>query len=94
ASLPMEVAECCLEALKLTKTAIDKGNPNALSDGGVAALMAFAGLQGAIFNVQINLGSIKDQQFVQIMQEKKQNVLRAGKALRDEILAIVEAKLD
>jgi len=92
--LTVNILGVVIKPLKLTKTAIDKGNPNALSDGGVAALMAFAGLQGAIFNVQINLGSIKDQQFVQIMQEKKQNVLRAGKALRDEILAIVEAKLD
>ncbi|WP_227764427.1 cyclodeaminase/cyclohydrolase family protein [Zhaonella formicivorans] len=94
ASLPMEVAECCLEALQLTKTAVAKGNPNALSDGGVAVLMAFAGLQGAIFNVQINLGSIKDEQFVQTMREKKEHVLRKGQALRDEILAMVETKLN
>jgi formiminotetrahydrofolate cyclodeaminase len=93
ARLPMRVAECCLEALALTRIMVAKGNPNALSDGGVAALMAFAGLHGAIYNVQINLGSIKDQEFVKEMEERKEQVLSEGKALRDEVLLLVETKL-
>lgn len=93
ARLPMRVAECCLDILRLTKAVVDKGNPNALSDGGVAVLMAFAGLQGALYNVQINLSSIKDEQFVQTMKENKERLLQAGMALRDEVLQLVEAKL-
>lgn len=93
ASLPMEVAQCCLEVLKLTKTTVTKGNPNALSDGGVAVLTAFAGLKGAIFNVEINLGSIKDPAFVQKLQAEKERVLNEARAWHDEVLELVKEKL-
>ena len=40
-----------------------KSNPNALSDLGVASQQAYAGLEGAVMNVNINLPSIKDEGF-------------------------------
>ena len=40
-----------------------KGNGNSASDAGVAALMARAGVEGAVLNVLINLGSVKDAAF-------------------------------
>ena len=39
------------------------GNINAITDVGVGTLLAYAGLEGALFNVTINLNSIKDQDF-------------------------------
>lgn len=93
AILPMEVASSCLEVLRLSKIVVTKGNPNALSDGGVAALMAFAGLQGAIFNVDINLGSIKDEQFVQQMRERKEEALAEAQTMRGEIMEAVQERL-
>ena len=38
-------------------------NANAASDAAVAGLMAYAAIQGALFNVKINLGFIKDTEF-------------------------------
>ena len=63
------------EAFKLAQKAeyvLKHGNTNALSDGAVALLMLRAGVIGAIYNVRINLGLIKDQEYVDaVMQETK-----------------------
>ncbi len=63
AAVPLQTAKTCLEAMKISLTAAQKGNTNSASDAGVAALMAKAGVEGAVLNVLINLGSIKDQAF-------------------------------
>ena len=39
----------------------EKGNTNSITDSAVSALMAKAGVESAILNVKINLGSIKDE---------------------------------
>ena len=41
-----------------------EGNPNSLSDSGVAGVMAIAGARGAIMNVNINLNSIDDKTYI------------------------------
>jgi glutamate formiminotransferase/formiminotetrahydrofolate cyclodeaminase len=63
AAVPLQTAKTCLEAMEISFTAAQKGNANSASDAGVAALMAKAGVEGAVLNVLINLGSIKDQGF-------------------------------
>ncbi len=93
AQIPMQVAEASLEVLKVTQIMVDEGNPNALSDGGVGALMALAGIQGALFNVKINLGSIKDQDFIVEMEKKTESILNESSDLRDNIVNHVWVKL-
>ncbi|MFZ5945834.1 MAG: cyclodeaminase/cyclohydrolase family protein [Bacillota bacterium] len=93
ALLPLEVARDCLQSMHLAKLVAEKGNPNALSDAGVAGLMAYAGLHGAILNVEINLGSIKDEGFVSELIDKKESILQEGKLLQEEILKTVHSKL-
>jgi len=56
--VPLRTAEACLEVLELAACAAKSGNPNAITDAGVAGLLARAGAEGAILNVQINLKSI------------------------------------
>lgn len=63
AAVPLETASICLEALELSLEVAEKGNANSASDAGVAALMARAGVEGAVLNVLINLPSIKDAKF-------------------------------
>jgi formiminotetrahydrofolate cyclodeaminase len=63
ARVPLSVAEMALEVMTLANTAVRQGNPNALSDGAVGALLARAALQGAVYNVRINLQSIRDENF-------------------------------
>ena len=63
ALLPLGVAGDSLEALKLAARILPLGNQNAASDAAVSGLMTYAAIQGALFNVKINLGFIKDADF-------------------------------
>lgn len=58
--VPVETAEACLAVIELATTAVRLGNSNAASDAGVAGLLAAAGAEGALLNVQINLKSLGD----------------------------------
>jgi formiminotetrahydrofolate cyclodeaminase len=60
---PLSIARECREVLTLAHKIIGKSNTNAISDLGVAAEQAIAGMEGAIMNVEINLPSIKDDAF-------------------------------
>nr|MBC7245738.1 cyclodeaminase/cyclohydrolase family protein [Chloroflexota bacterium] len=92
-AVPMELAEVCVEILSLCPESAEKGNVRAVSDVGVGALMAEAALRAAALNVLINLGSIKDEAFVQ-QERARLNALLEGKAeLKEKILQDVEAKL-
>jgi formiminotetrahydrofolate cyclodeaminase/predicted GIY-YIG superfamily endonuclease len=66
--VPLRVAQAAAEVLALTKVAQAKANPNVASDAYVAELLARAGRDGAIANVEINLGSITDAAFADRMR--------------------------
>ena len=55
ARIPMQIATESLDVLQLAERMAPIGNKNAVSDAGVAALLAVAALRGAILNVRINL---------------------------------------
>ena len=90
AEVPMQIANKSLEVLKLARRLIVFGNPNAISDGTVSALMARAALRSALYNVKINLGLIKDDEYVAAARAKMQQL--EAKAM--EIEAFVLARTD
>jgi len=65
ALVPLEVARIALEILGLAEAVVTRGNPNAVTDGAVAAMLARTAGLAALYNVKINLSSIKDREFVQ-----------------------------
>ncbi|WP_425449436.1 cyclodeaminase/cyclohydrolase family protein [Dethiothermospora halolimnae] len=87
--VPLDTAIQCLEVLKLQKVFALYGNQNAITDAGVGALLAYAGLEGALFNVKINLGSIKDSEYVEVKNKKCEEMLKEGNQLKEEVLEIV-----
>ncbi|OGO01007.1 MAG: methenyltetrahydrofolate cyclohydrolase [Chloroflexi bacterium RBG_13_52_12] len=92
-NVPMRVAEACVSVMDICRPAAEKGNTNAVSDVGVGILMAEAGLRSAALNVLINLGWIKDENFVRESRNKLESLLKGKPALRDEIYKLVESKL-
>jgi glutamate formiminotransferase/formiminotetrahydrofolate cyclodeaminase len=62
-AVPLETARLCLQALELARQAALTGNRNSASDAGVGALLAKAGLDGAVMNVRINLPSVPEGNF-------------------------------
>ena len=70
ALVPFKVGETASTLFALAEAVILRGNPNAVTDGAVAAMNARAAVRGAFLNVKINLGSIKDQVFVDDLKAK------------------------
>ena len=93
ALLPLGVAGDCLAVLKLAGRILPIGNANAASDAAVSGLMAYAALQGAIYNVKINLGSIKDAGFCQKTREQIAAILDEAKKENAALNAAVEKVL-
>ncbi len=65
AQVPLGVARSAARILSLAQAAVARGNANAVTDALVAAMMARTAVLGALFNVKINLSSIRDEAFVQ-----------------------------
>jgi len=62
--VPLEVARACAGALDMAEGVARKGNPNAVTDAACGARFLHAALWGALYNVEVNLKSIKDPSYV------------------------------
>lgn len=91
--VPLECARLCREVVNLSQPIADKGNNNVISDAGVAVLAGYAGLRSAALNVYINIGGIKDEEFVADRRKKLDSLLDDMDALKEEIYDIVKSKL-
>lgn len=72
--VPLRVAQGAAEIAQLAAIAQQKANPNVASDARVARLLAEAARDGAIANVEINLGSITDGKYVEWLQSELQGI--------------------
>lgn len=70
---PRLVCKLSIQLLEYSRFLIQKGNPNAISDTGVAAFLADAALAGGLLNIGINLAPVTDKNFL-----KKMRLLMAG----------------
>ena len=61
AAVPLESARAATDVAILAATCAEKGNSNAASDAGVAALLAEAACRGAAYNVRINVSAMSDK---------------------------------
>jgi len=64
-AVPMHVAHLAVQTLELAAVAVWQGNINAMSDGGSAAALARAALNGAALNVRTNVVSLTDPSLAQ-----------------------------
>ncbi|MFW9945009.1 MAG: cyclodeaminase/cyclohydrolase family protein, partial [Candidatus Sifarchaeia archaeon] len=94
AEVPLSTMRHSYEALKHAKVAAEKGNINSITDAGVAAHALMAAIEGAALNVRINLGNIKDKDFVKRTSEDVKKILGDGGKLKNEVLEIVEARMN
>lgn len=85
ARVPLRTAQSCREVLDLCRAAADLGNQAVMSDAGVGALMAYAGVQGAIHNVRINLPHTRDAEFIAEMESQLGSLLADSRTICDEI---------
>ncbi|BDR90351.1 methenyltetrahydrofolate cyclohydrolase [Clostridium tetani] len=90
ATVPLNVAKDAFELLDLAEKVIAKGNQNAVTDGAVAAMSARTAVHSALYNVKINLGSIKDEEFVNETKKEIEKLESNVNKIEEEILNKVE----
>lgn len=93
ADVPLETARACAEVAEQALTAAERGNSNAVSDAGVAALLADAGCRGASYNVRINAMSITDKAVANRLNDQAAELVRRVAAIAEKVAARVEAAL-
>jgi glutamate formiminotransferase/formiminotetrahydrofolate cyclodeaminase len=60
AEVPLETARAAVEVAQIAALVAEKGNENAVTDAGVAALLAEAACKGADYNVRVNVSALDD----------------------------------
>lgn len=93
AEIPLSVLERSLEVLDLAEETVRGGNPNSVSDAGVAALCARTCAEGAYLNVVINLKSLADAAWVESTRERAARARAKAVERAAEILAQAEQKI-
>lgn len=88
AVVPFETASLAFELLTSLPELALKGNGNAVTDVGVAGLLASAAAKGAIFNVEINLDGLPEEMGQSIRKELpslKEHTRIASRAVMDAV---------
>lgn len=88
--VPYRVASLSLQALGDIEFLLDYCNKNAVSDIGVSALMLYSGLEGALLNVLINVGSISNEEIKARYQKETEQFSTEGEQLKNVILLKVK----
>jgi len=90
ARVPLGVAYDAMRVMDLAERVIKSGNRNAVSDAAVGAMMARTAVLGALFNVRINLASLKDSAFVEEMMREVNKLASRVHEREKEILSYVK----
>ena len=88
-SAPLEMVRVCHGLTLRLKELVEIGNPNLISDVGVAAILLVAGLDGAKLNVEINLKYIKDDELVERVRGEIDEKAFEAKTIAAEVVGKV-----
>ena len=90
---PMETIKLAKDVLEITEEVARKGNKNAISDAGVAALMALASVKSAAYNVYINTASLNDEDKAKRLEEKTERLVKESEEIADEVERICKERI-
>lgn len=85
---PFRIARNCLEAEGIAAAIVKQANATAPS--GVGVTQAYAGLLGAVMNVNINLPPIKDRAPAEQIGQETEKFSGEGKKICKEVVAYVD----
>jgi formiminotetrahydrofolate cyclodeaminase len=92
--VPESIASIALEALNKVDLLIHYGNQFALSDIGVGILLLYAGMEGALLNMKINLANLNDEALKSSYMGSIKKMLKEGILLRNQLLDKIHDKID
>lgn len=93
AQVPLETLRNVHKLVPLVGEVLSKGNPNCLTDAGVAAQLTRAAALGAAYNVRINLSGIKDEPFSTRLEKEVNESLNSIEKSVEEFGLVVEQGL-
>jgi formiminotetrahydrofolate cyclodeaminase len=91
AEVPREAVKAAHGVVEIAAELVGKGNPNLITDVGVAAKFAVAAMECAALNVEINLAYIKDESYVEECRKELTPLLEAGAKLGGDVWKKVQA---
>ena len=91
--VPFKVMQLAHDSLEVIKAMAETGNPNSITDAGVAALCARTAVLGAFMNVKINASGYKDKAYTVDVIKQGEELERQAIALEAEIIGIVNSKI-
>jgi len=91
--IPFRVMKSSLESMHVIKAMADIGNPNSVSDAGVAALCARSAVIGAFLNVRINAAGYSDKKFAGQIVHEGTEIEQKAIEMEKKILQIVNEKI-
>ncbi len=91
--VPMQTLKLSKDIMELADELADKGNVNAISDAGVAALSGYTAAYSAYLNVMINLGGLSDKDYKEKTAKEAEELLNEIAKKKEEILEKVMGKL-
>jgi glutamate formiminotransferase/formiminotetrahydrofolate cyclodeaminase len=93
AEVPLETARACAGVADLAATVAEKGNQNAITDAGVAALLADAGCRGAAWNVRVNVASLDERSHGEHLAREAEELTRRTSEVAQRVTQAVETSL-
>jgi len=93
AQVPLETARACVEVAQLALLVAEKGNTNAVTDAGVAALLAEAACRGAAYNVRVNVQALDHKPKGAGLLREAEKLVGEATQLADKARASVERAL-
>jgi formiminotetrahydrofolate cyclodeaminase len=93
ADVPLDVASRAVMLLERCTELTRTGNPNVISDVGVAVVLAHAAVHGALLNVRINLRGIKDPAYRGQATERVRTLGQRADIVREEALVEIDRRL-
>jgi glutamate formiminotransferase / formiminotetrahydrofolate cyclodeaminase len=91
--IPFKVMQAAHGSLTVIKAMAETGNPNSITDAGVAALCARSAVIGAFMNVKINASGYKDKDFTGAIIKEGNELEQQAIAIEQEIIALVNGKI-
>jgi glutamate formiminotransferase/formiminotetrahydrofolate cyclodeaminase len=92
ANVPLQTAKLALDLLASLPALAQTGNSNAVTDVGVAGLLASAACKGALFNVEINLNSIPTDMGIE-QREEMDEIREMCQKLSRSVMQTVNEKM-
>jgi len=93
AEAPLETARAAVEVAQLAALVAEKGNTNAVTDAGGAALLAAAAAKGAAYNVRVNVQALGERSTGHSLAPDAEQLAKRAGELADRASSIVERAL-